>query len=95
MMTRALASEWAEYNINVNAVAPSLVAKPEVLTRLSRADSNNGRQRAPKTGCRPKRGRWHFCLSRLSGFKLYHGPDHLPRRRDDSDWLEPTAKKGI
>jgi gluconate 5-dehydrogenase len=29
MMTRALASEWAQYNINVNAVAPSLVAKPE------------------------------------------------------------------
>ncbi len=29
MLTRALASEWAPYNINVNAVAPSLVAKPE------------------------------------------------------------------
>jgi gluconate 5-dehydrogenase len=29
MFTRALASEWAQYNINVNAVAPSLVAKPE------------------------------------------------------------------
>lgn len=29
MLTRALASEWAQYNINVNAVAPSLVAKPE------------------------------------------------------------------
>jgi NAD(P)-dependent dehydrogenase (short-subunit alcohol dehydrogenase family) len=29
MLTRALASEWAQYNITVNAVAPSLVAKPE------------------------------------------------------------------
>lgn len=29
MLTRALASEWAQHNINVNAVAPSLVAKPE------------------------------------------------------------------
>ncbi len=29
MFTRSLASEWAQYNINVNAVAPSLVAKPE------------------------------------------------------------------
>ena len=29
MFTKALASEWAQYNINVNAVAPSLVAKPE------------------------------------------------------------------
>lgn len=28
MFTRALASEWAPYNINVNAIAPSLVAKP-------------------------------------------------------------------
>ena len=29
MLTKALASEWAQYHINVNAVAPSLVAKPE------------------------------------------------------------------
>ncbi len=29
MLTRALAAEWAPYRINVNAVAPSLVAKPE------------------------------------------------------------------
>lgn len=29
MMTKALAAEWAQYRINVNAVAPSLVAKPE------------------------------------------------------------------
>jgi gluconate 5-dehydrogenase len=29
MLTKALAAEWAQYNINVNAVAPSLVAKPE------------------------------------------------------------------
>jgi gluconate 5-dehydrogenase len=29
MLTRALAAEWAQYHINVNAVAPSLVAKPE------------------------------------------------------------------
>ncbi len=35
MMTRALASEWAEHNINVNAVAPSLVAKPEVFATRS------------------------------------------------------------
>jgi NAD(P)-dependent dehydrogenase (short-subunit alcohol dehydrogenase family) len=26
MMTRSLASEWAEYNINVNAIAPSTIA---------------------------------------------------------------------
>jgi len=35
MLTRALASEWAQYNINVNAVAPSLVAKPEVFATRS------------------------------------------------------------
>ena len=35
MMTRALASEWAQYNINVNAVAPSLVAKPETFATRS------------------------------------------------------------
>lgn len=29
MLTKALAAEWAQYQINVNAVAPSLVAKPE------------------------------------------------------------------
>jgi len=29
MLTKALAAEWAPYNINVNAIAPSLVAKPE------------------------------------------------------------------
>ena len=29
MLTKALAAEWAQYHINVNAVAPSLVAKPE------------------------------------------------------------------
>ncbi len=28
MITRSLASEWAQYNINVNAVAPSTVATP-------------------------------------------------------------------
>lgn len=28
MFTRSLAAEWAPYNINVNAIAPSLVAKP-------------------------------------------------------------------
>jgi gluconate 5-dehydrogenase len=31
MLTKALASEWAPYNINVNAIAPSLVATPEVM----------------------------------------------------------------
>ncbi|HUT70896.1 MAG TPA: SDR family oxidoreductase [Desulfatiglandales bacterium] len=33
MMTRALASEWAQYNITVNAIAPSLVATPEILAK--------------------------------------------------------------
>lgn len=33
MITRALASEWAQYNINVNAIAPSLVATPKVLAK--------------------------------------------------------------
>lgn len=28
MITRSLASEWAQYNINVNAIAPSTVATP-------------------------------------------------------------------
>ena len=31
MLTRALASEWAPYNINVNAIAPSLVASPQAM----------------------------------------------------------------
>jgi len=33
MLTRALASEWAPYNINVNAIGPSLVATPEVMAK--------------------------------------------------------------
>jgi len=33
MITRALASEWAQYNITVNAIAPSLVATPEILAK--------------------------------------------------------------
>jgi NAD(P)-dependent dehydrogenase (short-subunit alcohol dehydrogenase family) len=33
MLTRALASEWAQYNINVNAIGPSLVATPEVMAK--------------------------------------------------------------
>jgi NAD(P)-dependent dehydrogenase (short-subunit alcohol dehydrogenase family) len=33
MITRALASEWAQYNITVNAIAPSLVATPEVMAK--------------------------------------------------------------
>jgi NAD(P)-dependent dehydrogenase (short-subunit alcohol dehydrogenase family) len=33
MITRALASEWAQYNIMVNAIAPSLVATPEILAK--------------------------------------------------------------
>jgi NAD(P)-dependent dehydrogenase (short-subunit alcohol dehydrogenase family) len=33
MITRSLASEWAQYNINVNAIAPSLVATPEILAK--------------------------------------------------------------
>jgi NAD(P)-dependent dehydrogenase (short-subunit alcohol dehydrogenase family) len=35
MLTKALASEWAPYNINVNAIAPTLVAKPEVFSTRS------------------------------------------------------------
>ena len=35
MLTRALASEWAQYNINVNAIAPTLVAKPAVFQTRS------------------------------------------------------------
>jgi NAD(P)-dependent dehydrogenase (short-subunit alcohol dehydrogenase family) len=35
MLTKALASEWAPYNINVNAVAPTLVAKPAVFQTRS------------------------------------------------------------
>jgi len=31
MLTRALASEWAQYNIMVNAIGPSLVATPEIM----------------------------------------------------------------
>jgi len=31
MLTKALASEWAPYNINVNAIAPSLVASPQAM----------------------------------------------------------------
>jgi NAD(P)-dependent dehydrogenase (short-subunit alcohol dehydrogenase family) len=33
MITRSLASEWAQYNITVNAIAPSLVATPEILAK--------------------------------------------------------------
>ena len=36
MMTRSLASEWAPYKINVNAIAPSTVA-----TRFSEATLQN------------------------------------------------------
>jgi len=34
MLTKALAEEWAEYNINVNAVAPGYFATPLVADRL-------------------------------------------------------------
>jgi len=35
MMTRALASEWAPYNINVNAIAPLLIRTPLAAPTLS------------------------------------------------------------
>jgi NAD(P)-dependent dehydrogenase (short-subunit alcohol dehydrogenase family) len=35
MMTRALASEWAPYNINVNAIAPLLIRTPLAMPTLS------------------------------------------------------------
>jgi gluconate 5-dehydrogenase len=41
MLTRALASEWAQYNILVNAVAPSLVATPQVIA--TRTPEQNAR----------------------------------------------------
>jgi 2-deoxy-D-gluconate 3-dehydrogenase len=34
MLTKALAEEWAQYNINVNAVAPGYFATPFVADRL-------------------------------------------------------------
>lgn len=34
MLTKALAEEWAQYNINVNAVAPGYFATPLVVDRL-------------------------------------------------------------
>jgi len=34
MLTKALAEEWAQYNINVNAVAPGYFATPLVADRL-------------------------------------------------------------
>lgn len=41
MLTRALASEWAQYNVLVNAVAPSLVATPQVIA--TRTPEQNAR----------------------------------------------------
>ena len=35
MMTRSLASEWAPYNINVNAIAPLLINTPMAATTLN------------------------------------------------------------
>jgi NAD(P)-dependent dehydrogenase (short-subunit alcohol dehydrogenase family) len=34
MLTKALAEEWAQYNINVNAIAPGYFATPLVADRL-------------------------------------------------------------
>jgi NAD(P)-dependent dehydrogenase (short-subunit alcohol dehydrogenase family) len=33
MLTKSLASEWAQYNINVNAIGPSLVSTPEIMAK--------------------------------------------------------------
>jgi NAD(P)-dependent dehydrogenase (short-subunit alcohol dehydrogenase family) len=40
MLTKALAEEWAQYNINVNAIAPGYFATPMVADRLTDPEVN-------------------------------------------------------
>lgn len=40
MLTKALAEEWAQYNINVNAIAPGYFATPLVADRLTDPEVN-------------------------------------------------------
>ncbi len=40
MLTKALAEEWAQYNINVNAVAPGYFATPLVADRLKNPEAS-------------------------------------------------------
>jgi 2-deoxy-D-gluconate 3-dehydrogenase len=40
MLTKALAEEWAQYNINVNAVAPGYFATPLVTDRLKDSEAS-------------------------------------------------------
>lgn len=42
MLTKALAEEWAQYNINVNAVAPGYFATPLVADRLKDPEASRG-----------------------------------------------------
>lgn len=61
MLTRALASEWAQYNINVNAVAPSLVDKPETWSTRTPEQIERYLANVPlKRVADPKEAAWVF-----------------------------------
>ena len=96
--TRSLAREWARRRVNVNAVAPGLIAgtamtsaKPaELIARVAAADPARPRRHARG---RRRRGR----LPRLAGLGLHDGPgagaERGPRSAGPRTTIGPCPSK--
>ena len=85
MLTKALAEEWARFNINVNAIAPGYFLTPLVEDRLKDDQMYNTIVSSTPLG-RPGSPEDIMGVCRVSGLRgigVHHRPDHLHRRGTD------------
>jgi NAD(P)-dependent dehydrogenase (short-subunit alcohol dehydrogenase family) len=92
--TKALAVEFAQYNIRVNCIAPGMIITEAVQEQMHRSRTGTNGHHAgiiPGAVCRSShstlgesgRNRVAGCFSCIRGLKLYDGRDHLHRWRPE------------
>jgi 3-oxoacyl-[acyl-carrier protein] reductase len=79
-LTKTLSREWARYRINVNALAPGLIAGTQ-LTDSKPAERPGCREGSAWTRRYSGGGRWSCRLPRVVGLRLHHRPGARDPRR--------------